>query len=441
MHVLQDGARQRASFRRHHAQALPSVLIRPPGYKAPFTHCISVTLCAGTSEPYGFIVNSVDRDYQFATSDSSERDRWMTAILAICSTQSALSQQSASAIAFELQPVIPQVVSIKAIVEKCLDYFKGKQVIDIETQPWFGDFAAHVGSVVEVNLATLMIESNPVRLFLSERLRTSATVENCQLLISICLQQLIMPAILPELPVQLGFPHGQFEPLIEHFAAKCRLVLEHPNIFESLNLPSRECSYEMGIKLMSKMPLLTDPHAILSSLLAVIESAQSDLKVLMGPRAPVLTGDHIFCFILYFILKADPAPHHLLSEVVSVLNSPFDLQGPRGYISATYCAAVSYIMSFSSSLQRKTDAEFLIAAKGIRHTPSKRFTKRLGSVAVGAADSVQPPTQQLEQPLPGALDALPSEAVLAAADEDVTSSDDEVADEAVGGDTTRRAAV
>ena len=105
----------------------------------------------------------------------------MTAILAICSTQSVLSQQSVSAVAFELQPVLPQVVSIKAIVEKCLDYFKGKQVIDIETQPWFGDFAAHVGSVVEVNLATLMIESNPVRLFLSERLRTSATVENCQL--------------------------------------------------------------------------------------------------------------------------------------------------------------------------------------------------------------------------------------------------------------------
>ncbi len=385
-------------------------------------------------------MNSVDRDYQFATSDSSERDRWMTAILAICSTQSALSQQNASAVAFELQPLLPQVVSIKAIVEKCLDYFKGKQVIDIETQPWFGDFSAHMGSVVEVNLATLMIESNPVRVFLSERLRSSATVENCQLLISICLQQLIMPAILPELPVQLGFPHGQVEPLIEHFAAKCRLVLEHPNIFESLNLPSRECSYEMGIKLMSKMPLLTDPHAILSSLLAVIESAQSDLKVLMGPRAPVLTGDHIFCFLLYFILKADPAPHHLLSEVVSLLNSPFDLQGPRGYISATYCAAVSYIMSFSSSLQRKTDAEFLLAAKGIRHTPSKRFTKRLGSVAVGAADCVQPPTQQLEQPLQGALDALPPDAVLAAADVDVTSSDDEVADEPDRGDATDRAA-
>ncbi len=331
-----------------------------------------------------------------------------------------------SEVAFDLQPVLPQVISVKAVVEKCLQYFDGKKTIDIDSMPWFGDFSTHLTSVVDETIAALMIESGPVRLFLSERLRAAATLENCQRMISICLQQLIMPAVFPELLVQLGFPRGQFDPIIEHFADKCRLVLDHPNIFESLNLPSRECSYEMGIKLMSKLPLLTDPHALLSSLVAVIESAQSDLKVLLGPRAPVLTGDHTFCFLLYFILKAAPAPHHLLSEVVNLLNSPFDLQGPRGYIAATYCAAVSYILSFSLSLQRKTDAEFVLAAKTLRHAPSKRFTKRLASISQGPLETFQQPPSPPQLPLTSSETCTPSEAVLEAADVDASSSDDEV---------------
>ena len=378
----------------------------------------------GTSEPYGFIVNSVDRDYHFAAKDSAERDRWMTAILALCSTLSALTQETIHSVAFDLQPALQQVLSVTSIVASCLEFFKGRPTIDMDTLPWFADFSLHVTSVSEDAMKTMMTESNPVRLFLASRLRQAATSDNCHRAISMCLQQLIMPAILPQLLVQLGC--SSLQPVIDHFAGRCRLVLQHPKFIESLNLPSRECSFEMGIKLMSKLPLLTDPHALMSSIIAVIESAQSDLAVIMGRRAPVLTGDHMFCLMLYFILKAAPAPHHFLSEVVSLLNSPFDLEGSRGYIAATYCAVVSYIMAFSASLIRKTEVDFVLSAKTLRHVPSKRFTKRLASVISRNTESY-PEAAVQQQPLPE-LDASSSrEAVLGAAEMDASSSDDDAA--------------
>ena len=233
----------------------------------------------------------------------------------------------------------------------------------------------------------LLDEANPVHKFLSGRLRLAATSENVQRVISLALQQLIMPAVMPQLLVQLGHPSGQFDPLIAQFDARCQLVLQHPNFIDSLNLPSRDCSFEMSIKQMSRLPLMTDPHALLSCIVAVVDSAQSDLKTLIGQWAPVLTGDHMFCLFLYFILKASPAPHHLLSEVVTLLNTPLDLEGSRGYIAATYSAAVAYIVSFSTSLQQKTQVEFISTTSTLRHAPSKRFTKRLMTVqaaAVGA---------------------------------------------------------
>jgi hypothetical protein len=348
----------------------------------------------------------------------------MTAILALCSSQSALTQDRICSVAIDLQPALQQVLSIQSIVDKCLEYFKGKPAIDIDTMPWFTDFSLHFTSISEDAIKSMMAESNPVRFFLTERLRQSATSDNCHRVISMCLQQLIMPAILPRLVLRLGFSAPQ--PVIDHFAARRRLVLEHPNFIESLNLPSRECSFEMGIKLMSKLPLLTDPHALLSSIIAVIESAQSDLAVIMGRRAPVLTGDHMFCLVLYFILKAAPAPHHFLSEVVSMLNSPFDLEGSRGYIAATYCAVVSYIMAFSASLIQKTELDFVFSAKTLRHVSSKRFTKRLASVISRntECDSV-PAVNQLPLPDPVASSSL--EAVLGAAEMDASSSDDDAA--------------
>jgi hypothetical protein len=97
---------------------------------------------------------------------------------------------------------------------------------------------------------------------------------------------------------------------------------------------------------------------------------------------------------------------------------------------------VSYVLSFSSSLQRKTDVEFVLATKTLRHAPSKRFTKRLASVVVGASETSQEPLQP-QPPVTGlvapetGVDAemvLPHEAVLAAADVDASSSDDEGAD-------------
>lgn len=402
-------------------------------------HClVSSFIRPNTSEPFGFILNSFGRDYHFATKDSSERDKWMTAILAVCSTQSALSQDEMQGIAFDLQPVLQQVVSVQAVVDDCLEFFKSKPTIDVESSPWFSDFSSHMNSVVDTTMSTLMMGSSPVRLFLAGRLNAASSPENCQRISSLCLQQLTMPAILPELLVQLGFPRGQFEPLTEHFALKCRLVADHPNFFESLNLPSRECNFEMGIKLMSRLPLLTDPHALLSSIVSVIQSAQSDLKLLMGPRAPVLTGDHMFCFLLYFILKAAPAPHHLLSEVVSLLNSPFNLEGSRGYIAATYCAAVTYITSFSSSLQRKAGDDFVLAANTLRHVPSKRFTKRLASfhlqrhvscdALVGVREDVAGAPEKARAqstPVTGSGMGPALEALLGAAELDASSSDEE----------------
>jgi hypothetical protein len=218
----------------------------------------------------------------------------------------------------------------------------------------------------------------------------------------------------------------------------------------------------MGIKLMSRLPLLTDPHALLSSIVSVIDSAQSDLKMLLGARAPVLTGDHMFCFLLYFILKASPAPHHLFSEVVSLLNTPFNLEGSRGYIAATYCAAVTYILSFSSSLQREAGDDFVFAAKTLRHVPSQRFTKRLASLRLKHSSSLDLPAVVQEEPeqqrpvstpagstpagsaaagstpagstpagsTPAGSAAAPSlEALLGAAELDASSSDDEEAAE------------
>jgi hypothetical protein len=333
----------------------------------------------GAREPYGFVLSSFGRDYHFATEDASERDRWMTVILAVCSAQSALAQDEILAVAFDLQPVLQQVVAIQTLVHKCLDYFSGKPTIDVDSPPWFADFASHVTAVVDGAMAAAMLDSSPVRLYLLHRLKSAATPENCMRVTSLCLQQLCMPAILPELLTHLGHPRGNMQQLTEQFAAKCRLVAQHPNFFDSLNLPSRECGFEIGVKLMGRLPLLTDPHALLSAIVSVVESAQNDLKLLLGPRAPVLNGDHMFCFFLYFIVSATPAPHHFLSEVVSLFNSHFNLEGPRGYIAATYCAAVTYIISFSSSIQRKASDDFVLAASSLRHVPSKRFTRRLAS--------------------------------------------------------------
>jgi hypothetical protein len=57
-------------------------------------------------------------------------------------------------------------------------------------------------------------------------------------------------------------------------------------------------------------------------------------------------------------------------------------------------------------------------------------------MSVGAAEAIQL-TQQLEQPSQGAHDTLPPDAVLAAADVDMTPSDDEVADEPDRSDASR----
>jgi hypothetical protein len=189
-------------------------------------HCnVSSFVRPNTSEPFGFILNSFGRDYHFASRDSSERDRWMTAILSVCSTQSALGQDEIQAVAFDLQPVLQQVVSVTTAVEACLDYFKGKPTIDVDSPPWFSDFSTHVNAVVDGIMSTIMVGTSPVRLFLNGRLRAASTPENCQRSASICLQQLIMPAILPELLVQLGYPRGQFELLTEHFTARYAMSL------------------------------------------------------------------------------------------------------------------------------------------------------------------------------------------------------------------------
>jgi hypothetical protein len=355
-------------------------------------------------------VNSIGRDYHFATCDAAERDVWMTTILAISNTQSALRRD---------------VVEL-ALVQQILKFFQDKPLLDVNSPPWFTDFSAHLTAISEQTIVDVMDDANPVRKFLSGRLHQSASIENCQRLISLCLQQLIMPAVLPALLVQLGYPHGQFESITDHFASRCRLLLAHPNFVESLNLPSRECSFDVGIKLTSKLPLLTDPHALLTSICSIIESAQCDLKLLLGPNAPVLTGDHIFCMFLFFIIKAAPAPHHLLCEVASQLNTSFDLEGSRGYIAATYFAAVSYIMSFSSSLQGNTDAQFVVAANRLRHAPSKRFTKRLALVSKGKKEHASDAVEVLPHRPLSAPAAVSYEAVLCAAELDVSSSDDEI---------------
>jgi hypothetical protein len=82
-----------------------------------------------------------------------------------------------------------------------------------------------VNAVVDGIMSTIMVGTSPVRLFLNGRLRAASTPENCQRSASICLQQLIMPAILPELLVQLGYPRGQFELLTEHFTARYAMSL------------------------------------------------------------------------------------------------------------------------------------------------------------------------------------------------------------------------
>jgi hypothetical protein len=83
-------------------------------------------------------------------------------------------------------------------------------------------------------------------------------------------------------------------------------------------------------------------------------------------------------------------------------------------------------MSFSSSLQGNTDAQFVVAANRLRHAPSKRFTKRLALVSKGKKEHASDAVEVLPHRPLSAPAAVSYEAVLCAAELDVSSSDDEI---------------